>query len=104
MLFLVRQSFLPPLNNANFFFTFCSGVNISGPGRFRAKADNLDEQVCYFNAQNDNKLIIILTNTSYRHYKPKDFKNEPFVIDIYSFLLQNLNPLMTDRKFDNEND
>ena len=45
-----------------------------------------------------------LKNISYRRYKPKNFKNEILVIDIYSFLLQNLNPLMTDRVFDNEND
>ena len=36
--------------------------------------------------------------------KKSDFTNGNFVIDIYSFLLQNLNPLMIDRKFDNEND
>ena len=45
-----------------------------------------------------------LKNISYRRCKPKNFKNEILVIDIYSFLLQNLNPLMTDRVFDNEND
>ena len=45
-----------------------------------------------------------LTNISCRRYKPKDFQNNTFVINVYSFLFQNLNPLMTDRKFDNEND
>lgn len=45
-----------------------------------------------------------LTNTYYRGYEHKDFKNEAFVADIYSFLLQNLNPIMVERKFDNEND
>lgn len=35
-----------------------------------------------------------LTNISYRCYKPKDFKNEAFLIDIYSLVLQNLNTLM----------
>ena len=33
----------------------------------------------------------------------KDFQNRTFVIE-NSFLLQNLIPLMTDRKFDNESD
>ena len=37
-------------------------------------------------------------------YKKSDFNNGNFVIDVYSFLLQNLNPFMIDRKFDNEND
>ena len=50
------------------------------------------------------KATNFLINISDRRYKPKDFQNNVFVIDIYSFLLQNLNPLMTDRKFDNEND
>ena len=45
-----------------------------------------------------------LTNISYRHYKPKDFKNEALIINICSFLLLNLNPAMIDRKFENEND
>ena len=35
-------------------------------------------------------------------YKKSDFNNGNFVIDVYSFLLQN--PLMVDRKFDNESD
>ena len=46
----------------------------------------------------------ILTNITYRRYKKPDFNNGNFVINVYSFLLQNLNPLMIDRKFDNEND
>ena len=43
-----------------------------------------------------------LTNIDYRRYKKSDFNNGNFVIDVYSFLLQN--PLMVDRKFDNESD
>ena len=43
-----------------------------------------------------------LTNIDYRRYKKSDFNNGNFVIDVYSFLLQN--PLRVDRKFDNEND
>ena len=45
-----------------------------------------------------------LTNIVYRRFKKSDFNNGNFVIDVYSFLLKNLNPLMIDRKFDNEND
>ena len=44
-----------------------------------------------------------LTNISYRCYKLKDFKNEAFLIDIYSLVLQNLNTLMINTKFDIEN-
>ena len=45
-----------------------------------------------------------LTNIAYRIYKKSDSNYGNFVIDVYSFQLQNLNPLMIDRKFDNEND
>ena len=45
-----------------------------------------------------------LTNIGYRRYKKSDSNYGNFVIDVYSFLLQNLHPLMIDRKFDNEND
>ena len=45
-----------------------------------------------------------LTNIAYRIYKKSDSNYGNFVTDVYSFLLQNLNPLMIDRKFDNEND
>ena len=50
------------------------------------------------------KARIFLTNIAYRRYKIFDFNNGNFVIGVYSFLLQNLCPLMIDRKFDNEND
>ena len=30
-----------------------SAVNKDGPGRFRAKADNPEFQVCYFNSKNN---------------------------------------------------
>ena len=39
-----------------------------------------------------------------RRYKISDISSGNFVTDVYSFMLQNLNPLMIDRKFDNEND
>ena len=45
-----------------------------------------------------------LTNIAYRRYTKSDFESNNFVIDVYSFLLQNLNPLMIDRKFDNDKD
>ena len=45
-----------------------------------------------------------LTNIPYRRYKKSDFINGNFVIGGYFFLLQNLNPLMIDRKCNNEND
>ena len=45
--------------------------------------------------------LIIIAN---RRYKISDISSGNFVTDVYSFMLQNLNPLMIDRKFDNEND
>ena len=33
-----------------------SDVNNDGPGRFRAKADNPEFQVCYFNSKNDEQV------------------------------------------------
>ena len=50
------------------------------------------------------KAINVLANIAYRRYKKSDFNNGNFAIDVCSFLLQNVNPLMIDRKFDNEND
>ena len=34
-----------------------SGVNKDGPGRFRAKADNPEFQVCYFSSKMTNRFI-----------------------------------------------
>ena len=45
-----------------------------------------------------------LTIIANRRYKISDINSGNFVTDVYSFMLQNLNPLMIDRKFDNEND
>ena len=45
-----------------------------------------------------------LTIIANRRYKISDISSGNFVTDVYSFMLQNLNPLMIDRKFDNEND
>ena len=45
----------------------------------------------------------LLTNIAYRKYKKSDFSSSNIVIDVYSFLLQCLKPLMTNRKFDYEN-
>ena len=40
----------------------------------------------------------LLTNVSYRKYKPEDVEKTNFVINIFSFLKQNLNPTGLDRK------
>ena len=40
----------------------------------------------------------LLTNVSYRRYKPEDLEKTNFVIDVFSFLTQNLNPTCLDRK------
>ena len=34
----------------------CSGVNIDSPGRFRAEAEKLDFQICYFNVANNEQV------------------------------------------------
>ena len=42
----------------------------------------------------------LLTNVSYRRYKPEDLEKTNFVIDVFSFLTQNLNPTGLDRKLE----
>ena len=44
----------------------------------------------------------LLTNVSYRRFKQSDFKNNSFIIDILSFLVQNVNPINLERKLDSE--
>ena len=43
-----------------------------------------------------------LTNISYRRYKEGDFKKDNFVVDVFLFLVQNLNLTMLDQKFDSD--
>ena len=42
----------------------------------------------------------LLTNVSYRRYKPEDVEKTNIVIDVFSFLTQNLNPTGLDRKLE----
>ena len=42
----------------------------------------------------------LLRNVSYRRYKPEDVEKTNFVIDVFSFLTQNLNPTGLDRKLE----
>ena len=42
----------------------------------------------------------LLTNVSYRRYKPEDVEKVNFVVDAFSFLTQNLNPTGLDRKLE----
>ena len=42
----------------------------------------------------------MLTNVSYRRYKPEDTEKTSFVIDVFSFLTQNLNLTGPDRKLE----
>ena len=42
----------------------------------------------------------LLTNVSYRRYKLQDVEKTNFVIDVFSFLTQNLNPTGLDRKLE----
>ena len=42
----------------------------------------------------------LLMNFSYRRYKPEDVEKTNFVIDVFSFLAQNLNPTGLDRKLE----
>ena len=43
-----------------------------------------------------------LTNTAYRLYKDSHFQKGNFVVDVFSFMIQNLNPTMLDQKFDSD--
>ena len=45
-----------------------------------------------------------LTNISYNRLKHIDFDNASFIIDCYTYILFNLNPLFLERKFDNKRD
>ena len=42
----------------------------------------------------------LLTNVSYRRYKPEDVEKVNFVVDVFSILIQNLNPTGLDRKLE----
>ena len=42
----------------------------------------------------------LLTNLCYRRYKPEDAEKKNFVINVFSFLIQNLNPTGLDRKLE----
>ena len=42
----------------------------------------------------------LLTNVSYRRYKPEDAEKANFVINVFSFLTQNLNPAGLDRRLE----
>ena len=44
----------------------------------------------------------LLTNVSYRRYKPEDFNNASFIIGILLFIVQNFTPINLDRKPDDE--
>ena len=46
------------------------------------------------------KTTNLLTNISYRRYKPEDVEKTNFVINVFSFLTQNLNPNGLDRKLE----
>ena len=42
----------------------------------------------------------IFRNVSYRRYKPEDVEKVNFVVDVFSILIQNLNPTGLDRKLE----
>ena len=48
------------------------------------------------------KIRNLLTNVSYRRYKPEDVGKTNFVLDVFSFLTQNLNPSGLDRKLERD--
>ena len=53
-------------------------------------------------SNNKVKARNFLTNISYRSYKWSDFKKDNFVVNVFSFLVQNLTLTMLDRKFDSD--
>ena len=48
------------------------------------------------------KATNFLTNIAYRRFQDSDFKKDNFDVDAFSFLIQNVNPTMLDRKFDSD--
>ena len=53
----------------------CLGINPNGLGKYRTKADNLEEQTCYFNLKNKDKLLNALPSKRIRNSEaPNDKK------------------------------
>ena len=43
-----------------------------------------------------------LIKIAHRRYKDSDFQKDNFILDVFSFLVQNLNPTTLDQKFDSD--
>ena len=72
---------------------------------FRTSSRRLHQDECLLGDffQDDNnvqkvKTRNLLTNVSYRRYKPEDVEKPNFVINVFSFLTQNLNLTGLNRK------
>ena len=78
-------------------FTEEIGGSQLDPGFFQ---DDNDVQKKKATTKYKAKTRNLLTNVSYRRYKPEDVEKTSFVIDVFSFLTQNLNPTGLDRELE----
>ena len=78
-------------------FTEEIGGSQLDPGFFQ---DDNDVQKKKATTKIKSKTRNLLTNVSYRRYKPEDVEKTSFVIDVFSFLTQNLNPTGLDRELE----
>ena len=78
-------------------FTEEIGGSQLDPGFFQ---DDNDVQKKKATTKYKAKTRNLLTNVSYRRYKPEGVEKTSFVIDVFSFLTQNLNPTGLDRELE----
>ena len=74
-LFLTQQTFLNDASkNEKICLTLdCRGINQNGPGMFHIEADSLEEQSCYFDIENNNRLFnVFLTKRIRNSKRPTD--------------------------------
>lgn len=56
------------------------GINPNGLGKYRTKADNLEEQACYFNLKNKDKLLNALPSKRIRNSEAPN--NKKFIFKL----------------------
>ena len=79
------------------------GLTESQPDQYFFQDDNEVQTKTKTTIKFSNKKVKtrnLLTNVSYRRYKPEDVEKTNFVIDVLSFLTQNLNKTGLDRKLE----
>ena len=79
------------------------GLTESQPDQYFFQDDNEVQTKTKTTIKFSNKKVKtrnLLTNVSYRRYKPEDVEKTNFVIDVFSVLTQNLDPTGADRKLE----